>query len=117
MQFLLWFVLGAVASTGPIDLDMEVELAPGKVLKPSVTVRDGSWATVTQGPLELRIRAKRGEDDSVNVEAEIRENVKGVPVLRGIPSILTQWGKSAEIRAENKNKTLQYRFKVTPDRG
>lgn len=117
MHLLLWFFLSLQASNSPIELNLEVELAAGDILKPKVTIRSNEWATINQGDLELRIRAKRGQDDSVNVEAEIRENIKGVPVLRGMPSILTQWGKPAEIRAENKNKTLLYRFKVTPEEG
>jgi hypothetical protein len=112
MKALLIFLFPASAFAA-ITLQTQLELPDGKKVSPLVTVNSGDTATVGQDDVEIRLTATDDEARYVTISAILYRRQERL----GQASLRARCGQKSEIRVDEENGDLRYRFSATPKCG
>jgi hypothetical protein len=113
-KILLFFytLVFSLNNFGAIQLAVEVERG-GKKTAPTINVKSGELATISQDNLKMQVKAEERDDKAATISCKIFETKDGVERLLAAPSVAARWGESAEVISQS-DQLESIRLKVTP---
>ena len=103
----------STSALGAVKFALEMDYG-GRKLSPSILVKSGEAATITQDDLKVELKAEDKDPNRVEVFFKVFQTSTAGDILLATPAISTAWGTTAEITQKMDGSGEILRLKVKP---